>query len=147
LCELLGLFGLLLFCVQTYWHIGVGIDRDRHFGSWRVYRIEQEMNGSGVLREIGLGFCLAEECCSRSPCRVMEDCQRVLTEKYGMERFDVIDVCLSRTTESPALLCESPKSHESGPGRRHVIRASNLPKNTQKLLSTACRTTIYQGPH
>ena len=33
----------------------------------------------------------------------MEDCQRVLTEEYGMERFDVIDVCL--------LSCVNRQSH------------------------------------
>ena len=103
LCELLGLFGLLLFCVQHTSISALVLSEITILRSWRVYRIEQEMNGSGVLSEIGLGFCLAEECCSRSPCRVMEDCQRVLTEEYGMERFDVIDVCL--------LSCVNRQSH------------------------------------
>jgi hypothetical protein len=37
--------------------------------------------------------------------------------------------CVSKLQESPALLCESPKSHDPGPGRRYVIRAKNLPKH------------------
>jgi hypothetical protein len=36
---------------------------------------------------------------------------------------------VSKLQESPALLCKSPKLHNPGPGRRHVIRAKNLPKH------------------
>jgi hypothetical protein len=47
------------------------------------------------------------------------------------------DVCVSccvkgvksKLQESPALLCESPKSRDPGSSRRHVIRAKNLPKH------------------
>jgi hypothetical protein len=48
-----------------------------------------------------------------------------------LKLIDVMDVVVSEATESPALLCESPKSHESSPGRHHVIRTSNLPKTTE----------------
>jgi len=39
-------------------------------------------------------------------------------------------VVVSKARESLARLCESPKSHDLGPGRHHVIRISNLRKST-----------------
>jgi hypothetical protein len=50
---------------------------------------------------------------------------------YKCVKFKLIDVMyvvVSTATETLAFLCEKLKSHDLGPGRRHVIKTSKLPK-------------------